>query len=317
MAKANARGSFGTSAFISVGKIYVINDDHPSKKSHGHGFELVNWVISDTWRFLVGERQRLEKVLLRNVGRASIDFELIEPGDRVMVCMSGGKDSYVMLHLMRLIQRRVPFDFEFIAVNLDQGQPGFQGHILSNFFEAEGYPFKMISQNTFAIVTKKVPEGKTYCALCSRMRRGILYNAAVELNCTKIALGHHKDDIIETLMLNLLYSGQIKAMPPKLQSDDGRNIVIRPLAYCAERDIAAFAELMAFPILPCDLCGSQDGLQRQAVKGLLNHLNDVNPNVKGNLFAALSNVRPSHLLDTKLRKMAGVELWQGTDEHVL
>ena len=265
----------------------------------------------------MGDLERLEKKLLRLVGRASQDFDLVAPGDKIMVGISGGKDSYTLLHLLRLIQRRVPFEFEILAVNLDQGQPGFQPQILVDYFEANGYPYKMIHEDTYSIVTEKIPEGKTYCSLCSRLRRGILYNAAVALGCTKIALGHHRDDVIETLMLNLLYSGQIKAMPPRLASDDGRNVVIRPLVYCDEADIAAFSKLMEFPILPCDLCGSQDGLQRQAVKGLLNHLNERNPNVKGNLFAALSNVKPSHLLDPELRRMAGVEQWTGRDESVL
>ncbi len=265
----------------------------------------------------MGERDRLELRLVRQLGKASKDFDLIAPGDKILVGVSGGKDSYTLLHLLRLTQRRVPFDFEILAVNLDQGQPGFQGQVLVDFFEAHDYPYKMLHADTYSVVTSKIPEGKTYCSLCSRMRRGILYNAAVELGCTKIALGHHRDDVIETLMLNLLYSGQIKAMPPRLKSDDGRNVVIRPLVYCDESEIAEFSRLMAFPILPCDLCGSQDGLQRQAVKGLLNHLSERNPNVKGNLFAALSNVQPSHLLDAKLRALSGLEEWVGTDESVL
>ena len=265
----------------------------------------------------MGERDRLELRLVRQLGKASRDFALVEPGDKIMVGVSGGKDSYTLLHLLRLTQRRTPFDFEILAVNLDQGQPGFQGHILSDYFEKHGYPYKMLEADTYSIVTDKIEEGKTYCSLCSRLRRGILYNAAVDLGCNKIALGHHRDDVIETLMLNLLYSGQIKAMPPRLKSDDGRNVVIRPLVYCDESEIAEFSKLMAFPILPCDLCGSQDGLQRQAVKGLLNHLNDRNPNVKGNLFAALSNVIPSHLLDQDLRRMSGLDEWVGVDESVL
>ncbi len=265
----------------------------------------------------MGERERLETRLLRLVGRASRDFDLVAPGDRILVGVSGGKDSYTLLHLLELTRRRVPFAFEIVAVNLDQGQPGFQGHLLEAWLEERGYTYRMLREDTYRVVQDKVPEGKTYCSLCSRLRRGILYNAAVDLGCNKIALGHHRDDVIETLLLNLLYSGQIKAMPPRLRSDDGRNVVIRPLVYCDEADIAAFARHMDFPILPCDLCGSQDGLQRQAVKGLIRHLNDRNPNVKGNLFAALSNVKPSHLLDPVLRRLAGEDAWTGRDESVL
>ena len=245
---------------------------------------------------------RVEKRLLGMVSRASIDFGLIEPDDRILVGMSGGKDSYAMLHLMRLVQRRVPFGFSMIAVNLDQGHPGFPGHLLRDYLEGEGHEYRMIAQDTYSIVLDKIPAGKTFCSLCSRLRRGILYNTAVELGCNKIALGHHRDDAIETLMLNALYAGQLKAMPPKLQSDDGRNVVIRPLIYCPESEIAEFAAEMAFPIIPCDLCGSQENLQRKRIKRLLTDLNAENPNVKGNLFAALGNVRPSHLMDKTLRQ---------------
>lgn len=261
---------------------------------------------------------RLEKNLLREVGRAVKDFRLIEPGDRVMVGVSGGKDSYSMLQLLRRLQERAPISFSLVAVNLDQGQPGFEGHLLEGWLRDNGYEYRMIKRDTYSVVLDKIPQGKTYCSLCSRLRRGILYDVAVELGATKIALGHHRDDVIETLMLNLLYAGQIKAMPPRLRSDDGRNTVIRPLAYCAEEEIAAYAAEQGFPILPCDLCGSQENLQRKRIKRLLAELHAENPNVKGNLFAALGNVRPSHLLDAKLREAMGLDevetLAMGRDE---
>lgn len=265
----------------------------------------------------MGERQRLQTKLLRQLGKASQVFDLIEPDDRILVGVSGGKDSYTLLHLLRLTQRRVPFDFSIIAVNLDQGHPGFPGHVLENYFQSEGYAYRMLAQDTYSVVKQKVPVGKTYCSLCSRMRRGILYNAAVDMGCTKIALGHHRDDVIETLMLNLLFSGQVKAMPPRLTSDDGRNVVIRPLLYCDESDIEVFSQEMAFPIIPCDLCGSQENLQRKQVKRLIQQLNERNPNVRGNLFAALSNVCPSHLLDLELRQAVMADTQRGQDEHVL
>lgn len=254
---------------------------------------------------------RIERQLLSQVARASKDFEMLVPGDRVMVAVSGGKDSFAMLDLLGLIQRRVPFDFEMIAVNLDQGHPGFPAAELEDWLRSEGHAVHMLCQDTYSVVLDKVPAHKTYCSLCSRMRRGILYRAAVELGCTKIALGHHRDDIIETLMLNLLYCGQLKAMPPLLKSQDGRNTVIRPLAYCAEEDIAQYAEEKKFPIIPCDLCGTQDNLQRQRIKRMLHALNDENPKVKGNMMAALRNVRPSHLLDMGLRSAVGLDPLSG------
>ena len=257
---------------------------------------------------------RLEKRLLSLVAKASADFGLLEPNDRVMVAVSGGKDSHSLLYLLREVRRRAPFPFSLVAVNLDQGQPGFPRHVLPEYFAKEGYEHRIVSEDTYTIVKDKVPEGKTYCSLCSRLRRGVLYNVAVELGATKIALGHHRDDVIETLLLNLLYSGQMKAMPPRLRSDDGRNVVIRPLVYCAEVDIAAFAAERGFPIIPCDLCGSQDNLQRKRVKELLTGLNAENHNVRSNVFAALSNIRPTHLLDMEVRRRFGVDEAQGPDE---
>lgn len=258
-----------------------------------------------------GELARLEKRLLRRVGQASEDFGLIEPGDRIMLCLSGGKDSYAMAWLLMQVQRKVPFDFELVAVNLDQGHPGFPAGKLKAWMEAQGLEHRMLQRDTYSIVKEKIPEGRTYCSLCSRLRRGILYDAAVELGCNKLALGHHRDDIIETVLLNLLYSGQLKAMPPKLRSDDGRNVLIRPLAYCDEPELARLAELRAFPILPCDLCGSQEHLHRKKVKALLNELAAENPHVRQNVFAALGNVRPSHLLDRELRRRCGLDPHSG------
>ena len=234
-----------------------------------------------------------------------------------MVCMSGGKDSYAMLHLLRHIRRRVPFEFSMVAVNLDQGHPGFPGYMLENYLIEQGDEYRMLKQDTHSIVLEKVPAGKTFCSLCSRLRRGILYNTAVELSCTKIALGHHRNDIIETLMLNLLYSGQLKAMPPRLRSDDGRNTVIRPLAYCSEEEISILSQEQQFPIIPCDLCGSQENLQRQQIKRLITDLNTANPKVRGNMFAALRNVKPSHLLDPVLREAMGLDGITGEDSSLM
>jgi tRNA 2-thiocytidine biosynthesis protein TtcA len=249
---------------------------------------------------------RLEKRLLDEVARASADFRLLEPGDRVMVAVSGGKDSHALLYLLRAIQRRAPFDFSIFALNVDQGHPGFPKEVLPRYFDAEGIEYRVVEEDTYSVVKAKIPEGKTYCSLCSRLRRGILYTVASEMRATKIALGHHRDDAIETLLLNLFYSGQLKAMPPRLRSDDGRHVVIRPLIYSAEADIAEFAREKDFPIVPCDLCGSQEKLQRKQVKRLVDELEARNPLVRKNLLSALGNVKPTHLLDTALRQKLGL-----------
>jgi len=243
--------------------------------------------------------------LRRAFAQAITDFSMLTEGDRVMVCVSGGKDSYTMLHLFRELQRRAPITFELKVVNLDQGHPGYPGHVLSDWMANEGYDFSMIEENTYAIVKDKIPEGKTFCSLCSRLRRGILYRVATDLGCTKIALGHHRDDVLETLLLNLFFSGRLAAMPPMLVSEEGHR-VIRPLAYAAEEDIEAFAQEMRFPILPCDLCGSQDNLQRKVVKNMLAELERKNPGTKTSMLAAVRNVRPSQLLDKGLWATLGL-----------
>jgi tRNA 2-thiocytidine biosynthesis protein TtcA len=245
---------------------------------------------------------RLEKRLLRATARAITDFDLIEDGDRLMVAVSGGKDSYTLLHVLTRLQARAPIRFELLAVNLDQGQPGYPADVVERHFQAVGVPYRMLHRDTYSVVRRLVPEGKTTCSVCSRLRRGVLYNAAVELGCTKIALGHHRDDLIETLLLSALYSGALKSMPPRLHAQDGRNVVVRPLCYAAEDDIAAFARAMAFPIVPCDLCGSQPNLRRKRVKALLAELSAEHPAVKGNLLHALGHVIPSHLLDRALQR---------------
>jgi tRNA 2-thiocytidine biosynthesis protein TtcA len=241
--------------------------------------------------------KKLKKRLRREVGRAIADYNMIEQGDRVMVCLSGGKDSFAMLDILRELQRRAPIDFELLAVNLDQKQPGFPENVLPDYLQSEGVPYRILEQDTYSLVTEMVPQGKTYCGWCSRFRRGIIYKFAKRNGYNKIALGHHRDDIIETLFLNLFHAGKLKAMPAKLLSDDGANIVIRPLAYCKEVDLISYAELQAFPIIPCNLCGSQDNLQRQVIKEMLNGWQKQFPGRVETIFKSLADVAPSQLLD--------------------
>ncbi|OBW91028.1 tRNA 2-thiocytidine biosynthesis protein TtcA [Gallibacterium genomosp. 3] len=243
---------------------------------------------------------KLHKRLRREVGKAIADFNMIEEGDRVMVCLSGGKDSYTLLDILLNLKLNAPINFEIVAVNLDQKQPSFPEEVLPNYLSQLGVEYKIVEENTYGIVKEKIPEGKTTCSLCSRLRRGILYRTATELGATKIALGHHRDDMLETLFLNMFYGGKMKSMPPKLISDDGKQIVIRPLAYCREKDIARYAEAKQFPIIPCNLCGSQPNLQRQVIKEMLQAWDRQYPGRIETMFSALQNVVPSHLCDPKL-----------------
>lgn len=252
------------------------------------------------------EANKLAKRLRRLTGQAIQDYAMIENGDRVMVCLSGGKDSYGLLDLLLYLKSHAPVEFELVAVNLDQKQPGFPAEVLPRYLAQTGVPFRIVEQDTYRVVKRLVPEGKTTCSLCSRLRRGVLYRVAGELGATKIALGHHRDDLLETLFLNMFHGSKIKAMAPKLASDDGRHVVIRPLAYCREADLEAYAEHRQFPVIPCNLCGSQANLQRQVVKEMLRDWDRKHPGRLDNLFRSLQNVVPSHLADRELFDFAGV-----------
>ncbi len=253
------------------------------------------------------EAGKLAKRLRRQVGEAIADFGMIEHGDKVMVCLSGGKDSYGLLDVLLSLRDKAPVSFELVAVNLDQKQPGFPAHVLPEYLSRLGVPFRIVEQDTYSVVKRVLPEGRTMCSLCSRLRRGVLYRVAGELGATKIALGHHRDDILATFFLNLFFGGKLKAMPPKLKSDDGRHIVIRPLAYVKEDDLAAYAEEKAFPIIPCNLCGSQEHLQRRQVRELLRQWEKQHPGRVESILGALGDVRASHLLDRNLFDFSGLK----------
>jgi len=266
------------------------------------------------------EKNKLFKKLRHQVGKAINDYKMISPNDKIMVCLSGGKDSYSMLDLLLHFQKTAPINFEIVAVNLDQKQPGFQQDVLPNYLKSIGINFKIIEKDTYSIVKDKIPEGKTMCSLCSRLRRGILYSTANELGATKIALGHHRDDIIETLFLNMFFAGRMKAMAPKLRSNDGKNIVIRPLAYCKEKDLEAFSKIKNFPIIPCNLCGSQLNMQRKIIKDMLKNWEKQYPGRIDSIFNSLKRVSASHLLDTRLydfvklkRNTEDLEITDGID----
>lgn len=262
------------------------------------------------------EYNKLQKRLRRNVGKAIADYTMIEPGDRVMVCLSGGKDSYAMLDILLNLRAHAPVDFELIAVNMDQKQPGFPEHVLPEYLNALGVAYYILEKDTYSIVKSVIPEGKTTCGLCSRLRRGSLYEFANSIGASKIALGHHRDDIVETLFLNMFFAGSLKAMPPKLRSDDGQNVVIRPLAYCKEADLVRFADYKEFPIIPCNLCGSQDNLQRVQIKGMLQQWERQYPGRTETIFRSIRNVAPSHLADTKLFDFGALTVAVDPEIHV-
>jgi tRNA 2-thiocytidine biosynthesis protein TtcA len=248
---------------------------------------------------IVAKREELEKKLLHYTGKAIADYNMIKQGDRIMVCLSGGKDSYTMLRILKLLKQRAKVEFELLAFTLDQGQPGWDDSGLRGWLAQQQVPFEIISRDTYSIVKEKIPEGQTYCSLCSRMRRGIIYRYAEEHGYNKIALGHHRDDLIRTLLMSILYNGEIRSMPPKLLSDNKKNMIIRPLSYCQEADIAEFAKLMEFPIIPCNLCGSQQNLMRVKVRKLIDQLASENPKVPSNILHALQTIKPSQLMDKK------------------
>ena len=258
--------------------------------------------------------QRLKKRLEGDVGRAIADYNMIEHGDTLLVCISGGKDSYAMLSLLMAMQQRAPVDFRLIAMNLDQKQPGFPADVLPNYLAGLGVEYRIVEQDTYSIVKEKIPEGKTTCSLCSRLRRGVIYRTAKELGANKIALGHHRDDIVHTLFLNLLFGGKLKAMPPKLVTDDGAHVVIRPLAYCGESDIAKFARGMEYPIIPCNLCGSQKNLQRQKIREMMADWDQRYPGRTESVFTALQNIVPSHLADNTLFDFKGLRVGDALEE---
>ncbi|MEE4204576.1 MAG: tRNA 2-thiocytidine(32) synthetase TtcA [Halieaceae bacterium] len=262
------------------------------------------------------EFNKLRKRLRRNVGNAIADFNMIEAGDRVMVCVSGGKDSYGMLDILMHLRDSAPIDFELIAVNLDQKQPGFPEEVLPEYLEKQGVPYYILERDTYSVVKSVIPEGKTTCGLCSRLRRGTLYGFAEQIGAHKIALGHHRDDIVETLFLNMFFAGKLKAMPPKLLSDDGKNVVIRPMAYCKEKDLARYAEAMSFPIIPCNLCGSQDNLQRVEIKRMLADWERQYPGRIETIFRAIGDVAPSQLADHKLFDFKGLRVEVDADIHL-
>ena len=257
---------------------------------------------------------RLKKRLESDTGKAIADYNMIEHGDTVLVCISGGKDSYAMLAVLMALRQRAPVDFRLIAMNLDQKQPGFPAHVLPAYLAGLGIEYRIVEQDTYSIVKEKIPEGKTTCSLCSRLRRGVIYRTAKELGANKIALGHHRDDIVHTLFLNLLFGGKLKAMPPKLVTDDGAHVVIRPLAYCSEADIARFARGMNFPIIPCNLCGSQNNLQRQKIREMMADWDHRYPGRTESVFSALQNIVPSHLADTGLFDFKGLQVKAGVEE---